>query len=1162
MTAGKFIRFQTPSQMEPESLEAIFVQREPLAERLVDKIVESAKTASKHHALLVGPRGIGKTHLVSLVYNRVYNRVLAQEQARGRLAIAWLREDAYSVASYAHLLLAILKALREAENGFDEDMALDQLYGAEEGLREARAEEMLLTAAGERTLLLITENLEDTFEAIGSEGQAKLRALIQNHPRFTILATTQSLFGGVQLRTSPFYGFFEIHHLDRFSFEKALEMLRKIAEFKGDSGLANLLRTPTGRARVRAIDHLAAGSPRIYVILSEFLRAESIEELVEPVLKMIENLTPYYQSRMQLISPQQRALVEYLCEREAAVTVGEISRGVLLTSQTASSQLRKLQDLGYVRRHPEGRKSYYELQEPLMRIALAAKKQRGKPFRLFVEFLRCWFTESELSVRAKAGGAFPLDSEYAGAALELLRSAGVDPRLEASARDYRHLTESQDYTRALAAAEEVVELRGAPRDWMAKGQTEIEIGQFEEALASYEQALELDAGDATAWHNQGAALAALGRYEEAVVSFDKALELNAEDGPAWRKRGLTLAKLGRYEEALASFEKTVELNAEDAEAWNNQGAALARLGRYEEALASFEKTVELNAEDAAAWYNQGIALRNLGRYEEALASFEKALDLNAEDSAAWSEQGVALGNLGRHEEELASYEKALDLNAEDTVAWRNRGVVLASLGRHEEELASYEKALELNAKNAEAWNNQGVALAHLGRYEEALAAFEKAVELDAEDGVAWHNRGAVLGDLGRHEEALASSEKVVELNAEHGEAWRNRGIALGNLGRHEEALTSYEKAVELNAEDGEAWRECGVALTVLGRYEEALAPFEKALELNAEDAAAWNNQGVALENLGRHEESLASYEKAVELNDEDGAGWRNRGVALGNLGRHEEALASYEKAVELNAEDAMAWRNRGVALGNLGRHEEALAFYEKAVELNVEDAMAWRGRGFALGNLGRHEEALASFEKAVEVNAGDAAAWSDRGVSLARLGRYEGALASYEKAVELNAEGGAAWHNRGLALGHLGRYEEALVSLNKAISLEPEHLGPAILHSQLRVRLGSISAAEKQLRSLSDRHPPDAVAVQLVYTILTLRFPEFGEEARRQWVRICKDAFAEREEYHTALRLLEAATDYLNSGDPAALFALPAEERSIVAPLVGWAHDEADESSV
>ena len=1052
MTAGKFIRFQTPSQMEPESLEAIFVQREPLAKRLVDKIVASAATASKHHTLLVGPRGIGKTHLVSLVQNRVLER----EEIRAKLAVAWLREDAYSVASYVHLLLAMLRELRESENGFDEDMALDQLYGAEEGLREARAEDMLLSAVGERTLLLITENLEDTFEAIGSEGQEKLRALIQNHPRFTILATTQSLFGRVQLRTSAFYGFFEIHHLNRFSFEEALEMLRRISELKGDAELARLLRSPKGRARVRATDHLAAGSPRIYVILSEFLGAESIDELVEPVLKMIENLTPYYQSRMQLISPQQRALVEYLCEREAAVTVGEISRGVLLTSQTASSQLRKLRDLGYVRWHREGRKSYYELQEPLMRIALSAKKQRGKPFRLFVEFLRCWFTESELSARVQAGyaSATTLDPQYAQAALELLRTAGVDPRLEASARDYRRLTESQDYTRALAAAEEVVELRGAPRDWMAKGQIEIEIGQFEEALASYEQALELDAGDATAWHNQGAALASLGRYEEALVSFEKA--------------------------------------------------------------------VELDAKIPTAWYNQGSALANLGRLEEALASYEKALELDTKIPAAWYSQGAALANLGRLEGALASYEKVVELNAEDAAAWLYRGVVLSSLGRHEEALASYEKALELDAKNAAAWHNQGAALGNLGRYEEALMSFEKALELNPGDAAAWRNLGLAAGEIERHKEALASFGKAVELNPEDDVAWLNQGVALAKFGRHEEALASYEKALELNAEDAAVWHNHGAALANLRHYQEALTSYEQALGLNAKDAAAWYNQGVALGKLGRHEEALASYERALDLNAEYAAAWQNHGAALGTLGRYEQALASLEKAVELNPEDEVAWRNQGATLGALRRYGKALLPYEKALELNPEDDVVWLYRGAALANLERYEEALVS----------------------------------YEEVLELNAEDSEAWRYRGAVLANLGRYEEALVSVDKAISLGPEDIQAAVLHAQLSARLGSISTAENEIRSLSDRHPADAVAVQLVHTIPTLRFPEFGEQARRQWVRICKDAFSEREEYHTALHLLEAATDYLNSRDPAALFALPAEERSIVAPLVGWKHDE------
>jgi replication-associated recombination protein RarA len=58
----------TPSLMSPETLEKIFVQREEIAQDLVDRIILSATTPAKHHSLLIGARGMGKTHLVSLVY--------------------------------------------------------------------------------------------------------------------------------------------------------------------------------------------------------------------------------------------------------------------------------------------------------------------------------------------------------------------------------------------------------------------------------------------------------------------------------------------------------------------------------------------------------------------------------------------------------------------------------------------------------------------------------------------------------------------------------------------------------------------------------------------------------------------------------------------------------------------------------------------------------------------------------------------------------------------------------------------------------------------------------------------------------------------------------------------------------------------------------------
>ena len=52
------------------------------------------------------------------------------------------------------------------------------------------------------------------------------------------------------------------------------------------------------------------------------------------------------------------------------------------------------------------------------------------------------------------------------------------------------------------------------------------LGRHEEALASYDRAVELDPRYALVWFYRGNALAALGRHEAALASYDRAVELN------------------------------------------------------------------------------------------------------------------------------------------------------------------------------------------------------------------------------------------------------------------------------------------------------------------------------------------------------------------------------------------------------------------------------------------------------------------------------------------------------------------------------------------------------------------------------------------------------------------------------------------------------------
>jgi DNA-binding transcriptional ArsR family regulator len=395
----------TPSLMSVIELEAVFVQREALAIDLVERIRESVLTSTKHHTLVIGTRGMGKTHLVSLVYHRVQ----AMTDLRDRLLIAQLREEEWGITSFLKLLLRILKSINLSDQKIKQQA--EDLYEMPSDIAEQAAMNLLLEIIGKRTLFLIAENLDDLFKGLGEQGQQKFRAFLQNSDCCTILATVTGLFDGVQSRTKPFYGFFRPVHLQKLSAAEAGYLLERIADCRGQTELVKFLQTSRGRARVQAIEHLAGGNPRIYVIFSEFLSQESLDDLWQPFIALLNALTPYYRSQMQYLSVQQREIIEFLCDHKSPATVKDIAQYCFITSQTTSSQLRYLREKNYVNVESIGRESFYSLQDPLMQIVLGIKHRQGKDIQSTISFLRIWYDrENTINAEKILDGLLSQDS--------------------------------------------------------------------------------------------------------------------------------------------------------------------------------------------------------------------------------------------------------------------------------------------------------------------------------------------------------------------------------------------------------------------------------------------------------------------------------------------------------------------------------------------------------------------------------------------------------------------------------------------------------------------------------------------------------------------------------------------------------------------------------
>ncbi len=64
---------------------------------------------------------------------------------------------------------------------------------------------------------------------------------------------------------------------------------------------------------------------------------------------------------------------------------------------------------------------------------------------------------------------------------------------------------------------------------VAKGQSFLEDGEFNDALSFFEQALLLNHDDPDLWNYKGITLRSLGRYTEAMDCFNKSLEIDPRD---------------------------------------------------------------------------------------------------------------------------------------------------------------------------------------------------------------------------------------------------------------------------------------------------------------------------------------------------------------------------------------------------------------------------------------------------------------------------------------------------------------------------------------------------------------------------------------------------------------------------------------------------------
>jgi hypothetical protein len=116
---------------------------------------------------------------------------------------------------------------------------------------------------------------------------------------------------------------------------------------------------------------------------------------------------------------------------------------------------------------------------------------------------------------------------------------------------------------------------------------------------------------------------------EALASFNKALQLNKNNPIVLNNLGYVLILLENYEDANQHLERAIKLQPELAESYNNLGQLKLLTNQLEEGKSLIEKSISLNPQNAHAYKNLGLFYLKVENMELAKFNFDKARELDS-----------------------------------------------------------------------------------------------------------------------------------------------------------------------------------------------------------------------------------------------------------------------------------------------------------------------------------------------------------------------------------------------------------------------------------------------------------------------------------------------------------------------------------------------------
>ena len=169
------------------------------------------------------------------------------------------------------------------------------------------------------------------------------------------------------------------------------------------------------------------------------------------------------------------------------------------------------------------------------------------------------------------------------------------------------------------------------------------------------------------YYQTGKEMFAEGDYEGAIASYSNEIELNPQDGKVFERRALAKDMLNRHDEAIEDYTLAIALSKPDegSHYFGYYNRALARMGKknFFAAIEDMDRVIDLDPCYYLAYYHRAGMRCKIDDYSNAVIDLTKAIELKPDDAYSYYFRGMAKHADGI--DALSDFLKAKELGCEE-----------------------------------------------------------------------------------------------------------------------------------------------------------------------------------------------------------------------------------------------------------------------------------------------------------------------------------------------------------------------------------------------------------------------------------------------------------------------------------------------------------------